>query len=110
MQTQYLLHKHGGRITAIHSVAHETFQGVASWHFVGDVSWSDGGKSENTQIAPWAICADDSEPMAKQEVNAIMDKMNDYLRSNGEWLEKPKRKSGMLIHWMPKQKQAAISV
>ena len=62
------------------------------------------------QIAPWAICTDDSKPESKCEVNYLMERMSDYLREHGEWLEKPKRNRGRLINWMPKQKHAALAL
>ena len=111
MQTKHLLLKSGGRITAIHSVAHSTYQGVASWYFIGDVSWTaeeNNGRAAtllNHEIAPYSICYDsEHEKEGKAEVDAIMKEMNEYLLGKGKW-HKPKQvKDGRMVSWTPKEK------
>lgn len=110
MQTKHLLLKSGGRITAIHSVAHSTYKGVASWYFLGDVSWTaeeNNGRAAtllNHEIPPHAICFDsDHEAEGKAEVAAIMEQMNEYLATKGKWLKKAKWVGECLVHWQPKQ-------
>lgn len=110
MQTKHLLLKSGGRITAIHSVAHSTYKGVASWYFMGDVSWTaeeNNGRAAtllNHEIPPYAICYDSThEAEGKAEVEAIMKEMNEYLATKGKWLKKAKWVGECLVSWMPKQ-------
>lgn len=110
MQTKHLLLKSGGRITAIHGVAHSTYKGVASWYFLGDVEWTaeeNNGRAatlKNHEIPPYSICYDsDHEADGKAEVNAIMKEMNEYLASKGKWLKKAKYVGERVVHWTAKQ-------
>lgn len=107
MQTKHLLLKSGGRITAIHGVAHSTYQGVASWYFLGDIEWTaeeNNGRAatlKNHELPPYAICSD--SPEGKAEVDAIMKEMNEYLASKGKWLKKAKWVGERLVNWVAKQ-------
>lgn len=91
MQTQYLEHKHGGRIVAFHSMGHSTYKGVASWFYVCDVDWNDGTKSDKIEVAPWALCFDHSNAEARREYEAIVELLSNYLEQNGEWHQRPKK-------------------
>lgn len=113
MQTNHLLLKSGGRITAIHSVAHSTYKGVASWYFLGDVSWTaeqNNGRAAtllNHEIPPYAVCYDgtneETKAAAKEEVDKIMAELNAYLLDKGEWLKEPEhKKDGRVVNWKPK--------
>jgi hypothetical protein len=110
MELHHTMHKSGGRVTTIHSVGHETYKGVATWHFVGDVTWSDGTASKNVEIAPWALCYDSVHPGAREELNAVMEKMNSYLAEQGKWHNPKNKKDGRVVHWTPKLPQAAIAL
>jgi hypothetical protein len=55
-EIEMLLHKHGGTITSVSEIGHETYKGVANWFFIGNVEWNDGSRSEAIQIAPIAVC------------------------------------------------------
>ena len=110
MELHHTMHKNGGRITAIHSVAHVTYKGVATWHFVGDVTWSDGTASKGLEIAPWALCYDSGHPGARNELNEVMGKMNNYLKDQGRWHEPKHKKDGRVINWTPKQPEAALAL
>jgi len=110
MQPAFLMHKHGGRITALTSIAHDTEDGVASWHFYGSVDWSDGSKSKEIIIPPWALCCDHKNPDAVAEVNTALQKLNDYLAEVGTWHEKTKWVRGHAVSWTPKQKTGSRSL
>jgi len=111
MQTNHLLLKGSGRITAVHGVAHSTYQGVASWYFLGDVAWSaeenNGREAKllNHEIPPYAICYDSAnEAAGKAEVDAIMKGMNEHLASKGKWHKPKEMKDGRMVSWTPKEK------
>ncbi len=98
MEIKHLLHKHGGRITSIRSISHATEKGQSFWFYVGDVAWSDGGTSEDLEIAPWAVCYDHGSKEADAEYGKLSDMLMDYLRRNGRWME---RKKGYPQAWVP---------
>lgn len=110
MKLHHLMHKHGGRITAIHSIGHSTDNGVAYWYFKGDVVWPKGKPSTSIEIAPWAICIDANHPGAKIEVDELMAKMNDYLAKQGKWHEAKHKNDGRIVHWTPKARQAVLAL
>lgn len=91
--TQLLIHhKHGGRITAITKIAHDT-EGKgknkrAFWFFVGDVDWFDATRSKSIEIAPIALCCDQDNPEAKAQLDKILEALHSYLLSNGEWTDR----------------------
>lgn len=97
MQIEHLEHRHGGRITSIEAIAHDTEQRRAFWHFVGNVKWSDGSESKAVEISPVCLCRDPDDAAACAELDSVMDALNDYLRRNGEWRPgawKPNAKRG----------------
>jgi len=100
MQVQHLEHKHGGRITEITAIEHDTENKRAFWHFRGNVKWNDGSESKGLEISPIALCYDHDDQAAAAECNAAMERLNDYLARNGEWSE---RGSG----WNPKAKRGS---
>lgn len=88
IQPTKITHKFGGRITRITGIAHTLGRGNSkrsedSWHFIGNVEWDDGGKSVDTEIAPWAICT--IGDAGRDEAQPIFDALSDYLNANGEW-------------------------
>ncbi len=87
MKIEHLEHKHGGRITSIAAIAHETHKGRASWHFVGSVAWDDGSKSDAAEIAPFCVCRDHDDTAAKAELDALMGQLDDYLARNGKFAD-----------------------
>ena len=98
MEIKHLLHKHGGRITAINSISHSTDRSTAFWFYVGNVEWDDGGKSDSLEIAPWAVCYDHDNKEADAEYGKLSDMLMDYLRRKGAWKE---RKKGSPSAWVP---------
>lgn len=105
-----LTHRHGGTITAIHAVGHQTIKGVADWYFIGDVEWQDGTKSKATQISPVAVCCDSAvdEQMAKWK--RLHKVLNDYLESAGAWHEPKHKRDGRVFSWTPKAKEGSEPV
>lgn len=102
MQIQHLLHRHGGRIVSIDSVAHATFKGVASWHFVGRVVWDDTTESPAAEIAPGLLCVDSShQKESAAELNTLLETMNRYLADHGTWHEQKKVRDGRVYSWTP---------
>jgi hypothetical protein len=108
METKHLMNKHGARITAIHSVAHDTFRGVADWFYVGDLEWKDGGKSLASEIPPWAVCFDHDNQAAHAEYATISERMNEYLKTHGAWHDVKFMKDGRAVSWTPKQKKGNV--
>ena len=104
METKHLEHKAGGKITVIEYVAHETYKGVASWHFIGSVVWSDGKKSDDIQISPISLCFDQTKPEAKAECDAVLKALNDYILEAGEWHEPKHKRDGRVYSWTPREK------
>lgn len=115
MQTNHLLLKGGGRITAIHAVAHSTYKGVAQWYFLGNIAWSaeeNNGKPverDGLEITPNRICYDsEHEEQGKAEIASIMHELNEYLATKGKWLKKPKWVGECLVNWVPKEKTGLV--
>lgn len=108
MQTKHLWIKQGARITAVHAVAHSTYEGVADWYFMGDLEWpKEEGKAPtvqgNREIPPYAVCYLDDA--GKPECDTIMKALNDYLLEKGKWLREGKNMpDGRIVNWLPKQK------
>ena len=87
---QHILHKHGGRITRIVSIGHETDRpqdGYSRdfWFYNGCVTWGDGSgnPAKVGHIYPYDLCADGDEGLA--EINAISELMMQYLADHGSW-------------------------
>jgi hypothetical protein len=85
---KHLLHRHGGRITAIYSMRHQVNKprdgrSLDGWWYIGDVEWSDGTKSAMHPIDPPCLCYEDDAGHA--EVVQLGDAMMNYLREHGEW-------------------------
>lgn len=81
-------HKHGGKITEIHGIAHreekpKNGQSRDYWFVVADVEWRDGSKSQKTEVEPCAICCD--EPNKNDELRCVMNALDEYLREHGEY-------------------------
>ncbi len=95
-----LFHRHGGTITAITHIGHNTHKKVADWFFVGDIKWQDGTESKGREISPTMLCHDDTEA-SKARVNRLLEQLNTYLRESGEWLDKPKHmRDGRVVNWV----------
>jgi hypothetical protein len=103
-----LLHKHGGTITAIHAIAHETFKGVADWFFVGDVVWRDGTASKAAHISPISVCCETDAD--KPQVDALMKALNDYLEEAGEWHDQKSKRDGRVYMWTPREPKGSKAV
>jgi len=106
-----LEHKHGGKITSISAIGHETYKRVASWHYVGRVEWSDGTVSERIRIPPYAVCFDHDDSASKEQYARLAQQLDLYLQAEGEWLDKPKHmRDGRLVHWVPKVPEYEVAV
>ena len=92
-----LQHRNGGEITALTHVAHETYKGVASWHFIGDVKWSDGTESKGIEIGPNALCGEPAE------CRPLFEQLNAYLSEVGEWHDTRQKRDGRVYSWSPKE-------
>jgi hypothetical protein len=108
MNTKYLRHRHGGTITEISAIAHESYKGVASWHFVGDVQWDDGTKSCGTTIAPFCVCFNQDNPLAKAEGDGLFAQLSDYLTRNGAWHDTKRARDGRVYTWTPNSPAAQM--
>lgn len=109
MKTDFLEHRHGGRITALHSIAHETYKGVASWHFIGSVEWSDGSTSADARISPNGLCTDGTAA-SDAEANKALHALSGYLASMGEWHDAKHHRNGMVSHWTPRAKTGVRAI
>jgi hypothetical protein len=81
-------HKFGGKVVAIHGIAHredkpKDRRSRDYWFFVADVEWQDGGKSERTEVEPFKLCCD--EPRTNDELKCVMKAMDEYLSEHGDW-------------------------
>ncbi len=95
LETKATLHKHGGTVTRITGIGHEVAKPKEGrsqdvWHFIGDVTWNDGGKSVGLQIAPWALCYETD----RSEVDALMTAMNQHLHLHGTWCDEKSKHEG----------------
>lgn len=109
MEIKHLHHKHGGRITAIHSVGHSTYKGVAEWFYIGDVDWGDGKPSVGKPIMPWAVCHDMGDQEGSKEYGIVSDKLNEYLKKHGRWHD-TKWVRDLAVRWTPKKKEFALAL
>jgi hypothetical protein len=80
-------HKHGGKITRVHSIKHSTEEPVDgysrdTWFFVANVEWDDGGTSEGLGIHPALLCYADDD---RSEIDDLTVLMTEYLTQNGTW-------------------------
>lgn len=110
MQIKHLRHKHGGRITALHAVGHDTHKKVAEWFYEGDVEWDDGSKSYATQIPPWALCHGPSVDASLPELNEVSEALNRYLADHGEWHDTKFTRDGRAYSWTPKDKTGSTTL
>lgn len=97
-----LQHRHGGTITAVHAIGHDTHKGVADWFFVGDVQWLDGSSSKRLRIAPFAL-GHNSTPAGEAECNRLHGLLTDYLRDVGTWHDAKRKRDGRVYSWTPKE-------
>lgn len=102
-------HRFGGTITPTH-VGHKTDSRVAYWFIRGDVKWIDGTESAGAEITPNNLCVPDlyDDVSGRQQLNAVLDAINAYLADAGEWLREPKRIRGMVVHWVPREKNGEV--
>lgn len=106
MEIKHLKQKGGGRITAIHSVEHSTFEGVAEWYYIGDTDWGDGRPSINKPIMPWAVYFDHDLPEANTEYDKVSNALDAHLKQHGRWHD-TKWVKEMAVRWTPKKPKLA---
>ena len=104
-----LAHAHGGVITAVASVGHETYKGVASWFFTGDIEWSDGTKSKASPIAPHALGHDGTEEGAAL-YNAMHSTLAAYLGRTGNWHDTKRTRDGRCYSWTPRNPKGCETI
>lgn len=101
---KHLKHKHGGTITAITHVGHQSDKNGSWWFFVGDVIWDDGsGTSVGTQIHPWSLYFDHDNDDARKEFDRFYGQLNTYLNTHGAW-------GGSVGNWVPYAKEGRMVV
>jgi hypothetical protein len=110
MMAKHLHHKCGARVTAIHAVAHETYKGVASWFFIGDLEFKKGKTLVNKDIGPIELCADLDNPEAKAELDKALEALNEHLLKHGRWLKKKKWVGERLVSWVPKRAEGRTPI
>lgn len=93
-----LEHRFGGKVV-LRGVGHETFKGVASWFYIGDVTWDDTCKTQmNAHIEPNNLCGEHGEVVAASRL------LNRYLSEQGQWLANQKiLRDGRIVFWVAKQ-------
>jgi hypothetical protein len=91
-ETNMLLHKHSGKITAITAIGHETYKGVADRFFIGSVEWRDGSSSKDIHIAPIALCGSNDED--KPAIDSLMKQLTEYLNEAGDWHDMKHKRDG----------------
>jgi hypothetical protein len=105
MKIEHLQHKHGGRITELTAIGHDTEDGNAFWFYRGNVDWPDGGKSVDLEIAPWAVCYDHDDKAADTEYDKVSEALATYLREQGAWTAKDLRPM-----WKPKTRTGRVAL
>jgi hypothetical protein len=120
MDMKHIFIKSGGRVTAIYSVAHSTYKGVAEWYFLGDILFEENPDGSckgalQREIPPYAVCYDGTNEAtkveAKEELDTIMAALNRYLAEKGKWLRKTKHlKDGRAVVWEPKEKNCLVPI
>jgi hypothetical protein len=91
-------HRHGGTITLITGIGHTVNRPTQCrsrdvWYFVGDVTWSDATRSKGVQILPNLVCYGSAQS-SKAQVDDLMNALNDYLTTHGQWCERASRHEG----------------
>lgn len=104
-----LKHRHGGDIVKVVAVGHETHGGVAEWYFIGEVQWSDGTTSKDTQIAPFCL-GHDSTPEGQALCNEMHGALAQYLGDVGEWHDQKRARDGRHYSWTPREKSGRRAI
>jgi hypothetical protein len=107
MSPTTLSHQHGGSIVTVHGIEHLKAKPVGGrsrdfWFFRADVQWSDGSKSERTEVPPHSLCCED--PSTNTELRALLEAMNAYLNEHGEW-----KRDGKQQGWFAKRGPGRIA-
>ena len=95
-----LSHKWGGKIVAVHGVAHQACKprdgrSLDGWWFDCDVLWDDG-KTSRSPVEPFKLCADD--PGNNVDLRGLMAAMTDYLAEHGDWCDGSTKHEGWYAH------------
>lgn len=109
MLTKGLTHRHGGIVTQVTHVGHETHGSVADWFFIGNVDWSDGSASKAVHIPPFALCHDGTEE-GRELCNDLHGRMSDYLARVGTWHDMKHKRDGRCYSWTPEAKSGSEAV
>lgn len=105
MSAGTIYHRHGGVILNVRAIAHETYRGVATWHYLGDVEWDDGTKTENRQLMPHDLCIDQDDEEAQRALENLSAQLAMYLERHGNWHAPKHTRDGRVIHWTPHNKE-----
>lgn len=90
-----LRHRHGGTITQLIRIEHQTNRGKAFWRYIGRIVWDDGTISEEGSIWPDCLIGDSSNESSMNLLNWAGDRMAQYLETHGRWNGR---------HWVPHHK------
>jgi hypothetical protein len=87
-ELKHTMHKAGGRVERVTRIGHTVARprdgrSQDVWYFVGDVTWRDGSASKGTEIAPYALCADEGD--REPELHGLFDLLTRYLLIHGSW-------------------------
>lgn len=110
MRHAQIFHRFGGEITRVHAVGHETVRGIASWHYVCDVAWNDGSKSEYTFVAPGLLCHDSDVAGSHERVILLSNALHAYLAIVGVWHEAKRKRDGRVYTWTPHKPEGSQHV
>ena len=110
MKIEHLQHRHGGRIVEITAAAHDTWKGIASWHYIGKVQWEPNKPSRVTEIEPWAVCYDTKIDAAKSEYDAISSVLTQHLETRGHWHDSKHHRDGRVYSWSANEPKAETPI
>jgi hypothetical protein len=96
----HLVHRHGGVITRVDLIEHETYKGVAEWCYRGRVEWHDGSVSEAARIAPTCLCHDGSKASERRWHDRSA-QLSAYLEEAGDWHDMKHKRDGRAYSWTP---------
>lgn len=86
METPGLFHTYGGPILRATAIGHRTYsKDVVDVYFVCD--WDTGGTVRQAEIHPSRMCADGDDTAGVATYNAISQRLADYHREHGDWVE-----------------------
>lgn len=98
-------HKHGGTISQIVAIGHNSVYKRAYWFFIAKVKWKDGPyrwrkSNDEVEVSPSLLCIPDNGD--RTDLDKALNALAEYLRIQGEF-----NANGQ---WVPHQKSGRVEV